>query len=124
MKYYHWDELESITLRENFLRKLVAGDQLTIARTETEKGAYLHRRCYPHETFIMIMDGAWQVDVGGRMVIIGANQILHLPPYTEHDVEALDHTLALEILAQPASPYFDRIEGRAHFEDENYLWGV
>lgn len=124
MKYYHWDELESITMRDNFLRKLVAGDQLTIARTETEKGAHLRQRCYPHETFIMIMNGAWQVDVGGRMVIIGANQILHLPPDTEHDVEALDDTLALEVSAQPPAPSADRLEGYGHLEDENYLWGV
>jgi len=123
MKSYDWDELESVTMKENFLRKLVAGDRLTIARTETEKGTQMRRRCYPHETFIMIIDGAWRVLVNGRIVIIGTNQILHLPPYTEHDVEALDHTLALEILAQPPS-YFDRMEGSAHMEDENYLWGV
>ncbi len=121
MKYYHWDDLESVAMKENSFRKLVSGDQLTIARTETEVGSQMRHRCYPHETFIMIMDGMWKIRVDGRTVIIGANQILHLPPNKEHDVEALDRTLALEIQAQPSSPH---IESGAPTEDENYLWGV
>lgn len=124
MRYYHWDELESVTLQENFLRKRVAGERLTIARTETEKGSQRWRCCYPHEAFIVVLSGAWKVHVDGREVIVGANQILHLPPYMEHDVEALDHTLVLEILAQPDTSYFERREFDAAREDENYLWGV
>ncbi|MBI3948997.1 MAG: cupin domain-containing protein [Acidobacteria bacterium] len=124
MKYYHWDELESVRMEENFLRKLVAGDRLTIARTETAVGSQMRQRCYPHEIFIMVIDGAWKVQVDGRMVIIRANQILHIPPYMEHDVEALDDTLALEIQATSSSAYYRMMEGERHVEDENYLWGV
>jgi quercetin dioxygenase-like cupin family protein len=124
MKSYHWDELESVTMRENFLRKLVAGERLTIARTETEKGSYICGRCYPHEAFIIIIDGLWKVQVDGRMILLGANQLLHLPPFMEHDVEALDHTLTLEILAQPDPTHIGLMEFDLPIEDENYLWGV
>lgn len=124
MRYYHWDELESTIRQESPLRKQVAGDQLTITRTETARGAHLRWRCYPYETVIIIIEGAWQVEVNGRRVIIGTNQILHLPPHTEHDVRALEHTLALEISARPPSLLIERSEGQASLEDENYLWGV
>ena len=84
MKSYHWDDLESSSLPENFLRKLVTGSHMTIARTETEAGSHIQRRCYPYEVFIMIMDGAWKVKVNGRTELIGTNHILHIPPYQEH----------------------------------------
>jgi quercetin dioxygenase-like cupin family protein len=121
MTQYHWDDLESFTMKENFLRKLVAGDQLTIARTEMETGSQMRPRCYPYESFIVILTGLCKVCVDGRTDVIGANQILHIPPYIEHEIEALEYTLALEIQAQSPALLFER---SASLEDENYLWGV
>ncbi|MCS6804998.1 MAG: hypothetical protein RMM98_04750 [Acidobacteriota bacterium] len=121
MNQHYWNQTESFTMKENFFRKLVMGDQLTIARTEMDTGARLQPRCYPCESFIVILTGLCKVRVNGRADIIGANQILHVPAYAEHDIEALEHTLALEI--QPRSPALPP-ERSGLMEDENYLWGV
>ena len=124
MRYYKWDDLKPDTVSETFLRKFVAGERLTIARTETEKGSQIVSQRHPHETFIAVIDGAWKVSFGGRELIVGTNQILHLPPNTEHSIEALDWTVALEVFAEWGSTYFEKPDSPSIFEDENYLWGV
>lgn len=121
MNQYHWNQTESFTMKENFLRKLVMGDQLTIARTEMKTGSRLQSRRYPYESFIVILTGLCKVHINGQTDILGTNQILHIPAYAEHAIEALEHTLALEI--QPRSPAYT-CEPSAVLEDENYLWGV
>ncbi len=124
MRYYHWDELESVALTRDFLRKFVAGERLSIVRTETNKGTCLPDRCFPHEAFIVVLEGAWRIRVNGHDVVIGSNQLLHLPPYMKHDVESLERTSVLEILPQPDASWVGMGEMEPIMEDENYLWGV
>ncbi|RMG44506.1 MAG: hypothetical protein D6723_19255 [Acidobacteria bacterium] len=124
MRYYHWDELESVALSGDSLRKFVAGEQVSIVRTETSKGTCMPDRCFPHEAFIVVLEGAWRVRVNGHDVVVGSNQLLHLPPYARHDVESLERTLALEILPEPNASSVALSEVEPIMEDENYLWGV
>ena len=124
MRYYDWDDLKADSASEAIRRKLVTGERLMIARTETKKGSRIASRQHPHETFIAVIDGAWKVSFGGRELIVGTNQILHLPPNTEHSIEALDWTVALEVFAERGSTYFEKPDSTSSIEDENYLWGV
>jgi len=124
MRYYKWDDLKPDTVSETFLRKFVAGERLTIARTETEKGSQIVSQRHPHETFIAVIDGAWKVSFGGQELIVGTNQVLHLPPNIEHSIEALDRTVALEVFADRSPTDLERPDAPPTIEDENYLWGV
>jgi quercetin dioxygenase-like cupin family protein len=124
LRYYSWDDLQADTETKNLLRKFVSGERLTIARTETEKGSRLTSRRHPHETFIAVIYGAWKVSFGGKELVIGPNQILHIPPNAEHRIESLDRTLALEVFSAGGWMPVPGLDAPPMAEDDDYLWGV
>src|ERR1700704_6290201 len=99
MGFYDWDRMKPEEVTDLYLRKVVAGETIAVARIEVKEGAVTLPHNHDSEEVIIVLSGAWRFQLSGRAVTLSANQMLCIPPGVEHSSEALEDTVALDICA-------------------------
>src|SRR5581483_9683158 len=80
MKLQAWDALESEQMNPDFRRKVIHGQNVTIARIELRKGAVVPEHSHINEQVSMVESGAIRFVSGGREQIVRAGECLTIPP--------------------------------------------
>src|SRR3954462_6446791 len=115
MNLYRWDEVKRERMNPLFVRQVIHGTTMTVARIELAKGCSVPEHSHHNEQISMLEKGRMRFVLAGREIIVNAGDTLHIPAHVPHSAEALDDSVAVDLFSPPRE---DWIRG-----DDAYLRG-
>lgn len=106
-KALKWDDIAADTPIPLLTRRMVTGEQMLVARVELAAGCKVALHQHVSEQFACLISGRvrWGVGQPGTPerseFEMGPGEVLPLPSNVPHEVEALEDSLILDILAPP-----------------------
>jgi quercetin dioxygenase-like cupin family protein len=94
-----WKEMEVEQLNEKLTRQMISGGNATISQLVLKKGATVPRHSHMNEQYSWIISGALKFIFDDREVLVGAGEILVIPPHAAHSAVALEDTVDVDIFA-------------------------
>ena len=94
-----WDEIALEKVTEMISRKIVTGEREMLSQIYLKRGALVPMHKHESEQLTYVMQGALRFLVGGEEAIVREGEVLVIPSWIEHQVEALDDTLTLDIFS-------------------------
>lgn len=107
LQHLRWDELPSEWLTPLLQRSLIVGQRLMVSRLFLKKGAIVPLHSHYHEQVTMVLSGALRFHIDGGTRIVGAGEVLCIPPHMPHAAEAIEDTLDIDIFQPPREDWLD-----------------
>ena len=99
MQHYNWNLLEEEPLNPLLGRKMIHGQNVTVARIRLRKGAVVPVHSHANEQISMLESGAVRFTIAGEERILRAGDTVVIPPDAPHTVEALEDSLAVDLFS-------------------------
>jgi len=99
MQLYNWDSVASEQLNPHIHRKMIHGQNLTVARLELRKGGSVPEHHHINEQVSIVLKGALLFKFPGREQIVRTGESLVIPPHEPHGVDVLEDTLVVDIFS-------------------------
>jgi len=99
MKLQAWDTVNSEQMNPDLSRKVIHGQNVTIARIELRKGGVVPEHSHINEQVSMVQSGAIRFVCGGREQIVRAGECLTMPPNVPHRVEVLEDSIVVDVFS-------------------------
>lgn len=101
MTLYNWAQVEKEQLNPLFIRQVIHGDKMTVARIHLAKGCIVPEHAHFNEQITVLQQGKLRFRIDGRELILEAGDVLHIPADAPHDVLALEDSLAMDVFSPP-----------------------
>ena len=101
MKLYEWNSVARKFTRRPAGGDLPEGDRVLVASLEITKGDQVIGGPGNRERWICVLKGAWILNIDGSNLIVRRNEGVVIPPGTEHRIEALRDSFALQVVCDP-----------------------
>lgn len=124
MNHYDLNEVENDEVNSGYVRKVVRGESLTIARIEVKEGEITQRHSHDNEEVVYVLKGRWLFHLPDADVVLTDNQMLCIPADTEHSSEVLEDTIALDICSKTRPDWLSGQDKILHNNPEQFLWAV
>ena len=106
LQYTGFDKIPVEKLNPLIDRQFVYGERAMLARLTLRKGAIVPEHSHENEQITYILEGALRFTLGdGRVLTVGAGEILVIPSNLPHKAEALEDTLDLDVFAPPRADW-------------------
>lgn len=105
---YRWDDLPSDRPMPMLERRRVIGSQAMLSQVLLQAGCRVPTHAHENEQFAFVMTGRLRFGIGAegspdrREIVVGAGEVLHLPPNVPHSADALEDSLVLDIFSPPS----------------------
>jgi len=99
MDYYNWNLMEEERLNPLLGRKMINGQNTTVARIRLGKGAVVPMHSHANEQISMLESGALLFTISGEERTLRAGDAVVIPPDAPHKVEALEDSLAVDLFS-------------------------
>jgi quercetin dioxygenase-like cupin family protein len=99
VRLHRWDEIALEKVTEVISRKIVTGERAMLSQIYLKRGALVPMHKHESEQLTYVMQGALRFLVGGEEAIVRDGEVLVIPSWIEHQVEALDDTLTLDLFS-------------------------
>jgi quercetin dioxygenase-like cupin family protein len=107
VRLHRWDEIALEKVTEVISRKLVTGQREMLTQIYLKRGALVPMHKHDSEQMTYVLQGGLKFLVGGEEVIVREGEVLVIPSWVEHQVEALDDTLTLDIFSPIRQDWLD-----------------
>jgi quercetin dioxygenase-like cupin family protein len=101
MQHYDWNLLEEEPLNPLLGRKMMHGQNVTVARIRLRRGAVVPMHSHPNEQISMVESGALRFAISGEERVLRAGEAVVIPSDAPHMVEALEDSLAVDLFSPP-----------------------
>ena len=102
-----WDAIEVERLSDSIGRQFIVGTNMMIARVLLSKGAHVPLHQHHNEQISYILEGRMRFVMDGREIMVGAGEVLCIPPNVPHEAFALEDTVDLDIFNPPRQDWID-----------------
>jgi quercetin dioxygenase-like cupin family protein len=109
-RLHRWDEIALEKVTEMISRKLVTGEREMLAQVYIKKGALVPMHKHESEQISYVLQGALRFVVGGEEITVREGEVLHIPSWVDHQAEALDDTLELDIFSPIRQDWLDKTD--------------
>ena len=99
VRLHRWDEIALEKVTEMVSRKVVVGEREMLTQTYLKRGALVPMHVHDSEQMTYVLQGALRFLVAGEEITVREGEVLHIPPSVEHQAEALDDTLQLDVFS-------------------------
>ena len=99
MKLYEWKAMEQEQMNPGFGRKAIHGANLTIARLELKRGCKVPEHSHVNEQVSMVESGLLKFFIGGKEQMVGAGEVLVIPPHLPHGVEVMEDSVVVDVFS-------------------------
>ena len=107
MSYFH--DSSAITRREvapGVVLRTMWGEKVMMSLVEVAPGAIMPLHSHPHEQTGIMMQGEFEMTIGGETRILGKGDAYVIPGGVEHGVRGLDGwSLVLDVFSPPREDY-------------------
>jgi unsaturated pyranuronate lyase len=107
VRLHRWDEIALEKVTEVISRKIVTGERAMVSQIYLKRGALVPMHKHESEQLTYVMQGALRFLVGGEEAVVREGEVLAIPSWIEHQVEALDDTLTLDIFSPIRRDWLD-----------------
>ncbi len=107
VRLYRWDEIALEKVTEVISRKIVTGEREMLTQIYLKRGALVPMHKHESEQMTYVLQGGLKFLVGGDEVIVREGEVLVIPSWVQHQVEALDDTLTLDIFSPIRQDWLD-----------------
>ena len=111
-----WCDIELETLNPLIQRHFVVGGEVMLARILLKKGAVVPLHSHHNEQVTWVQEGALEFQIDGRTVVVGAGEVLCIPPNMPHAATALEDTVDIDVFTPPRADWINK--------DDAYLRGT
>lgn len=94
-----WKTMEIEQLNDKLSRQMISGENATVSHLLLNKDAVVPRHSHVNEQFSWIVSGALKFVFDDREILVGAGEILVIPPNVAHSAVALEDTVDVDIFA-------------------------
>ena len=113
LQYIPWKTVELETLNPLMQRQFVVGQNIMVARVLMKKGCVVPEHSHMNEQVTYILEGALKFWIDGKEIVVGAGEVLTIPPNMPHRAEAVEDTVDLDVFSPPRADWMNR--------DDQYL---
>ena len=106
-RLHRWDEIALEKVTETISRKIVTGEREMLTQIYLKRGALVPLHRHESEQMTYVLQGGLKFLVGGEEVIVREGEVLVIPSWMEHQAEALDDTLTLDIFSPVRQDWLD-----------------
>lgn len=109
-RHYVWSAQPLEQLRGNITRRYVTSDAVMIGEVSFRKGDTVPAHRHENEQFTHVVRGRLKFilgDDGRDEIVVGAGEIIAIPPNLLHGVEALEDTLEYDVFNPPRQDWID-----------------
>jgi quercetin dioxygenase-like cupin family protein len=86
-------------------RQYVHGEQAMLARLLLRKGCVVPEHSHANEQITYVLEGALQFQIQGQEIVVGAGEMLVIPPNLPHSAVALEDTIDLDVFCPPRADW-------------------
>lgn len=101
MQLYEWNQVEKEQMNPLFVRQVIHGKTMTVARLNIRKGCSVPVHSHHNEQISMMEQGSLKFVLAGVEKILKPGEILRIPPHVPHSAEALEDCLAVDLFSPP-----------------------
>jgi quercetin dioxygenase-like cupin family protein len=98
-RLHRWDEIALDKVTEMVSQKIVSGQNQTLAQIYLKRGALVPMHAHESEQMTYVLQGALRFVVDGEEIVVSEGEVLHIPPFIEHQAEALEDTFELDVFS-------------------------
>jgi unsaturated pyranuronate lyase len=106
--YHRWSDIELEKLNPLLDRQFVVGNDIMLARVLLKKGCVVPMHSHVNEQLTYILEGALKFNIAGREIVVGAGEVLCIPPNVPHEAVALEDTVDLDVFNPPRQDWIDK----------------
>ena len=99
LEKFSWKTMEIEQLNDKLTRQMISGENGTISQLVLKKGATVPRHSHVNEQYSWIISGALRFIFDDREILVGAGEVLVIPPNVAHGAVALEDTVDVDIFA-------------------------
>ena len=111
LQLYRWADIPEEPLKGTITRRLIAAERMMIAQVFLKKGDDVPRHSHHNEQISYIVTGKLRFLIGEhgeREIIVGAGEVLVIPPNLPHSALALEDTLDLDVFSPPREDWLNK----------------
>jgi quercetin dioxygenase-like cupin family protein len=106
-----WEKMETEQLSSKIGRKMVSGNNFTIAQVLLARDAVVPRHSHVNEQFTYILSGALKFTFDDQeSVVVHGGEVLFIPSNVPHSAVALEDTLDLDIFAPRREDWINKTD--------------
>jgi unsaturated pyranuronate lyase len=110
-----WKAVEVEKLTDLLSRQMISGDNATISQLLMKRGAVVPRHSHLNEQYSWIVSGSLKFVFDDREIVVGAGEVLLIPPHAPHSAIALEDTVDVDFFAPRREDWIRK--------DDSYLRG-
>src|ERR1700755_3587004 len=95
-QHIRWSDVPSEKLNPLLERQFVVGDQIMVSRLQLKKNSIVPEHNHYQDQVTHVLSGLLQFHINGETVVIGAGELLFIPPHMPHSVLTLEDTVAVD----------------------------
>ncbi len=107
-KHHVWGKVELESLNPLLQRQFLTGTNVMLARILLKKGCIVPLHKHHNEQLSYVLEGALKFTIRGKDTVVGAGEVLTIPPHVPHLVEALSDTVSLDIFSPPRMDWINK----------------
>ena len=110
VRLHRWDEIALEKVTEMISRKFVTGDRETLAQVYLKRGAVVPMHSHESEQMTYVLQGALKFLINGEEITVREGEVLHIPSWVEHQAEALEDTLDVDVFTPPRQDWLEKTD--------------
>jgi quercetin dioxygenase-like cupin family protein len=105
--HHRWDDIPHEPVTRQITRKVITGEREMIAQVFLQKGAIVPMHSHESEQITYLLSGALKFRIGGKEIVVRAGEVLVIPSWLEHEAEALEDTLDVDVFSPIRRDWLD-----------------
>ena len=109
-RYVPWSSVPLEQLNPLLQRQFIVGDTIMVARVLIKKGCIVPLHHHVNEQVTYILEGALKFWIDGKIIVVGAGEVLTIPSNMPHMAEALEDTVDLDFFNPPRADWINKTD--------------
>lgn len=109
-KYIPWSSIPLEQLNPLLQRQFIVGDSIMVARVLIKKSCIVPLHHHVNEQVTYILEGALKFWIDGKVIVVGAGEVLTIPSNMPHMAEALEDTVDLDVFTPPRADWINKTD--------------
>jgi quercetin dioxygenase-like cupin family protein len=101
MQVHSWEQIEKEQLNPLSRRQVIHGETMTVARIHLKKGCVVPQHNHHNEQISMVEQGSLRFNLDGAERVLGAGELVRIPPNLPHSVQALEDCVVVDLFSPP-----------------------
>ena len=113
VQHHRWDDIPEESLKGTITRRMISGERMMIAQVLLKKGDDVPKHSHHNEQLTYVVSGKLRLllgEDGEYEVVVGAGEVLLIPPNLPHSALALEDTVDVDVFSPPREDWLNKTD--------------